>query len=262
MLPHDPRSAAGELAGRTALVTGAARGIGRAVALELARRGARVVLVSRSAEELARTRASIEAGGGAALDLALDVDRADWGTQLDPRVPAIDVLVNNAAAFAPYGPLEEVPWPEVERVLRTTLISSTRLARHVVGGMKARGFGRLIQIGSVAASLGGAGQVAYSTAKAGLLGLTRTLAVEGARHGVTSNLLELGLIDTERTRSAIPPDVRAALVRNTPLGRPGTPEEVAQAVAFLASPVSAFLTGATLTLSGGLGLGLFPEQFT
>lgn len=257
MSSDQPRSDRGELEGRTALVTGAARGIGRAVALELARRGARVVLVSRSAGELARTRERIEAEGGSALDLALDVDRADWATELDPHAPAIDVLVNNAAAFAPYGPLEEVGWDQIECVLRTTLLSATRLARHVVGGMKQRGFGRLIQIGSVAASLGGPGQVAYSAAKAGLVGLTRTLALETARHGVTSNLLELGLIETERTLAVIAPDVRAALVRNTPVGRPGRPEEVAHAVAFLASPSSAFLTGATLTLSGGLGLGLY-----
>lgn len=249
-----------ELTGRTALVTGGARGIGRAVARELARRGALVVVVSRSAPELAETCRLIEAQGGRARALVADIDQPAWLAELDSVAPAVDILVNNAAAFAPYGPLETVEWSALERVFETTLLAAARLSRHLVGGMKARGFGRLIHVGSIAANLGGAGQVAYSTAKAGLQGLSLTLAVETGRTGVTSNLLELGLIDTERTRAAIPPDVRAALVRNTPVGRPGTPDEVAHAAAFLASPRAAYITGARLPITGGLGLGLFPEQ--
>ncbi len=250
-----------ELEGRTAVVTGAARGIGRAIALELARSGARVVVVARTEAGLRETARLVEEARGEALVLPADVTDPTWLDALDRAAPVVDVLVSNAAVFAPYAPFEDVPWAEVERVLQTDLVAVARGCRHVLRGMKRRGFGRLIQIGSVAAPLGAAGQVAYSTAKAGLRGLTATLAVEAARRGVTSNLLELGLVTTERTQSRIDPETRGHLVRNTPVGRPGTPEEVAHAVRFLASPRAAFITGAILPVSGGLGLGLYPEQF-
>ena len=126
--------------------------------------------------------------------------------------------------------------------------------------MTERGFGRIIQIGSMAGSLGAAGQVAYASAKSGLVGLTTSIAVETGRRGITSNLLELGLVCTERTESEIPQEIRAHLTRNTPLGRPGTPEEVAAVAAFLATPAAAYITGAVIPVSGGLGLGLYPEQ--
>jgi len=249
-----------ELAGKTALVTGAARGIGRAIALELARAGAHVVLTSRSVDALASVRAEVEAAGGSAACYAADLNDAAFHEGLAEVAPAVDVLVNNAACFATYAPLERVPVEEIDAVMRTDLDAALRLVRHVLAGMKERGFGRVIHIGSVAGSLGGAGQVAYSTAKSALVGLTVSVAVECARRGVTSNLLELGFVTTERTTAAIDPQVRAALVNNTPVGRPGTPEEVAWAVRFLASPRAAFITGAVLPVSGGLGLGLYPDQ--
>lgn len=250
-----------ELADRTAVVTGAARGIGRAIALELARAGALIVVVARTEAGLLETARLIEETGGQARVLPADVTDPHWLEALDQVAPRVDVLVSNAAVFAPYAPFEEVPWQEVERVLATDLVAVARGCRHVLPGMKERGFGRLIQIGSVAAPLGAAGQTAYSTAKAGLRGLTVTLAIEAARRGVTSNLLELGLVRTERTESRIDAETRARLVRNTPVGRPGTPQEVAHAARFLAGPRAAFITGAILPVSGGLGLGLFPEQF-
>lgn len=249
-----------ELDGRTALVTGAARGIGRAVALELARAGARVVLSSRSADALEAVRDEIESAGGAATVLAADVTDPALPARIAALDPGIDVFVDNAATFATYGPVEDVDPAEIERVLDVDLAACLCLVRAVLPGMKARGFGRIVHVGSVAGSLGGAGQVAYSTAKAGLRGLTVSVAVECARRGVTSNLLELGLVTTERTTAAIDPAVRDALVRNTPVGRPGTPEEVAAAVRFLASPSAGYITGAVIPVAGGLGLGLYPEQ--
>lgn len=249
-----------ELEGRTALITGGSRGIGLAIARELASAGAQVVLVSRDAARLERAVASIASEGGSATALAADIADAGWLARLDEVAPEVDVLVNNAAAFATYGPLERVAEQELERVFETTLLAALRLTRHVLGGMKARGFGRIINVGSAAGHLGGAGQVAYSTAKAGLVGLTVSVAIECARRGVTCNLLELGLIRTERVHEAISAEVRAHIARNTPVGRPGTVEEVAHAARFLASPRASYVTGAVLPVSGGLGLGLYPEQ--
>lgn len=250
----------GELSGRTAVITGAGRGIGRAVALELARAGAEVVVLARGADGLAETVRRVDELGGAARMLVADISRTDFLGELREVAPRVDVLVNNAAAFATYGFVEGVPEEEIDRVLAVGLRAALGLVRYALPGMKERGFGRIVNIGSVAGSLGAAGQVAYSTAKAGLVGLTRAVAAETSRKGVTSNLLELGLVATERVEEAIDPAIRDLLVRNTPVGRPGTAEEVARAVAFLASPAAGYISGAVLPVSGGLGVGLFPEQ--
>ncbi|HJO26955.1 MAG TPA: SDR family NAD(P)-dependent oxidoreductase [Planctomycetota bacterium] len=249
-----------ELSGRTAVITGAARGIGLAIARALGQGGARVVLVSRDGAALAQAAEALAAEDIQALPLAADINDEGWLTELDELAPQVDVLVNNAAAFATYGRLPDVELDEVDQVLQTCLRSALRLARHVLPGMTERGFGRIIQIGSMAGSLGAAGQVAYASAKSGLVGLTTSIAVETGRRGITSNLLELGLVCTERTESEIPQEIRAHLTRNTPLGRPGTPEEVAAVAAFLATPAAAYITGAVIPVSGGLGLGLYPEQ--
>jgi 3-oxoacyl-[acyl-carrier protein] reductase len=245
--------------GRVAVVTGAGSGIGRAVAFELARRGAHVVAVGRT-DSVGETARLIESGGGSALALTADVRDAGLPAALAESVPRIDVLVHNAAAFATYAPLEQVPQDELAEVLDTGLAAVLRLTAHALPGMKARRFGRIVHIGSVAASLGAAGQAAYAAAKSGLVGLTRSVALEGAAHGITCNLLELGLVATPRVERAIEPSRRAKLLAGTPVGRMGTPEEVAAAVAFLAGPDAGFLTGATVPLTGGLGLGLFPPS--
>ena len=150
---------------------------------------------------------------------------------------------------------------DLREVFEVGTLAALRLAQHLMGGMKARGFGRIVNVGSVAASLGAGGQVAYATAKAALTGMTRTLAVEGGRSGVTVNQIELGLVETERVTAEIAPAIRERLVGNTAVGRPGTPEEVARVIAFLSSEESAYITGAVIPVSGGLGLALYPEQF-
>ena len=220
-----------------------------------------MVLVSRSAEELGAVTDSIRADGGEAIALAADLTGEDWLRDLDGVAPEVDLLVNNAASFAPYGPLEEVSEAEIRGVLDVCAVASLRLSRHLMGGMKARGFGRIVSVGSVAASYGAGGQVAYATAKAALAGMTRTLAVEGGRCGVTANLIELGLVETERATSEIDPVIRERLVGNTAIGRAGTPEEVARVISFLCSEESGYITGAVIPVSGGLGLALYPEQF-
>ncbi len=246
--------AATGLAGRTALVTGGGTGIGAAVARELAARGARVVLVGRSPERLETVATSVRESGGEALALPGDVRELALLDALDAVCERVDVLVGNAAVFAPYAPLEDVALADITDVLEVDLAAALRLARHVLGGMKARGWGRIVHVGSVAGSLGAANQVAYSTAKAGLEGLTRAVAVEAARFGVTCNLVEPGLVGTERALANISAATRADLTRATPAARPGTPQEIAHAVAFLASDAAAAITGATLPLDGGIGL--------
>lgn len=245
-----------EFRGRTAVVTGGGSGIGRAVAYELARRGARVVIVSRDAERLGASAEAMRADG---LDVAaLTGDIADPAllTRLAELAPQVDVLVNNAAIFASYDDVDRVPLDEIDHVFAVNVRAALLLARHVLPGMKQRGFGRIVSIGSVAATLGAAGQVAYSASKAALEGMTRSLAAECSRRGVTCNLIEPGLIASDRAMQNIDVETRDALVRATPLGRPGTVEEVAFAACFLASERASFITGATLPVSGGIGLGV------
>lgn len=242
-------STGGEFAGLRALVTGAGRGLGRAIALELAARGAELMLLGRDAEALEETRA----GSSSAHVLVHDLTHGVAGLQLGE----IDIVVHSAAAFATYAPLEEVSEHDLDQVLDVGLRAAAHLNHAVLPGMKERGFGRIVHLSSTAARTGAHGQAAYAACKAGLEGLSRSLAVEGGPHGVTSNVLELGLFDTERTRAALTDRARSALERATPVGRSGEVEEAARAVCFLASPASSFLTGAVLPLNGGLGLGLF-----
>ncbi len=243
-----------ELAGKIALVTGGGTGIGAAIASELAGRGAQVALVSRRRERLEETAARLREEGHEALVVPTDLRGDGLETVLEGAVPRVDVLVNNAAVFATYGPVEEVPQAEIDDVLEVDLRAVLRLVRLVLPGMKERRWGRILNVGSVAGGLGAAGQVAYATAKAGLEGLTRSVAIESAGFGVTCNLIEPGLVETARVTERIDPAVRAHLVNATPVGRPGRPEEIAFAAGYLASEAAAAVTGAVLPVSGGIGL--------
>jgi len=247
--------------GRTAVVTGGGGDIGRAIALSLAAAGARVIVLGRDRHRLDATREQFAVGGCPSGSVETSVGDLTVESTLDDlmaRVSRIDVLVHNAAAYAPYAVLERSKAEDLAAVWGTVVAASVRLTQRVIPGMKAHNFGRILFIGSAAASLGAAGQVAYATAKSALVGLTRSLACETAGSGVTCNLLELGLIDTERVQAATTARRKKQVLARIPVGRMGTPHEIARIVTFLSSDDAGYIHGATIPATGGLGLGLLP----
>ncbi|HEX7329411.1 MAG TPA: 3-oxoacyl-ACP reductase FabG [Casimicrobiaceae bacterium] len=243
-----------ELDGDVALVTGATRGIGRAIALELGRAGARVVGTATTDDGAARIGAGLREAGidgeGVRLDVtdaaAIDAVVRD----VDTRHGAISILVNNAGITRD-GLLLRMKDADWDATLATNVTAAFRLSRAVLRGMLRLRRGRIIQIGSVVGSMGNAGQANYAASKAALGGLTRSLALEAASRNVTVNVVAPGLIDTDMTQ-ALAQTQRDAMLERVPLARFGTPEDVAYAVAFLAGPRGAYITGATLHVNGGM----------
>ena len=249
-----------ELTGRVALVTGAARGIGRATALALATAGADVAVgdVLPAVEE---TAAAVRAAGRRAAAAVFDVaDPAAVGAgvaRVREALGPVDVLVNNAGIVNNIAPVARMTPEAWQRELAVNLSGAFNLIREVVGGMAERGRGRIVNVSSIAAWGGLHRQAAYAASKAGLLGLTKTVALEHARHGVTCNAVLPGLIATERVE-AMPAEIRAAAVAATPARRLGLTEEVARLIAFLASDAAAFINGAEIPVDGGLSLNMSP----
>jgi 3-oxoacyl-[acyl-carrier protein] reductase len=243
-----------KLDGRTALVTGASQGIGEAVAKLLARQGARVVVAARNEEKLKSLAAYIDAGGGCARPLALDVAAPETFGERLKSLPedfaAIDILVNNAGITAD-NLLARMPLDDWERVLRTNLTGAFALTKEVVRGMMKRRWGRLINVSSVVGMMGNAGQANYAASKAGLIGFTKSVARELGSRNITANVVAPGYIETAMT-DALPAAAKEELTGAIALKRLGTVDDVAAAVLFLASEEGGYVTGHTLNVSGGL----------
>ncbi len=242
------------LDGQVALVTGASRGIGRAIALELGRQGAQVAGTATSDAGAAQIQGALRGAGIKGLGLVLDVNseaqcEAIAGT-VQEALGAITILVNNAGITRD-NLLVRMKNEEWDEIISTDLKSVYRLSKLVIRPMmKARG-GRIINITSVVGVTGNAGQTNYAAAKAGMIGFSKALAREVGVRNITVNCVAPGFIDTDMTR-ALDENQRRALVGQIPLGRLGAAADVAAAVAFLASPAAAYITGATLHVNGGM----------
>ena len=242
--------------GRVALVTGASRGIGRAIATALAERGALVICAARSIDAAGDTAASIESAGGRARAVALDIgsDASVDATlkELIREHATIPLLVNNAGITRD-NLLMRMKLEDWNAVIDTNLSGLYRLCRAVVPSMVKARFGRIVSITSVVAHIGNAGQANYAASKAGMEGFTRSLARELASRNVTVNCVAPGFIDTDMTK-ALGDAQREALLSQVPLGRLGTPEDVASAVTWLMSPGASYVTGITLDVNGGMAM--------
>ena len=271
-----------DLSGRVALVTGGSRGLGRADALTLARAGADVAIAdilvesdtsaaeqygvlaqAAVAQGMVHTESTVEeirALGRRALAVRCDVtDR----TQVDAAVArvvgelgAVDILVNNAGTLDHVGQFGDQRLDLWERDLRVNLTGAFNCSQAVWGHMRERQWGRIVNMASVAGTLGGFGQASYSTTKAGVLGLTRTLAMEGGRHGITCNAIVPGIIGTEAFHMANAA-MNERIASRTVFKRPGEPQDIANAIAFLCSDLAGYVTGIELNVSGGVELFVF-----
>ena len=271
-----------DLTGRVALVTGGSRGLGRVDALTLARAGADVAIAdillesdTSAAESLGilaqaavaqgmvhteETVEEIRALGRRAVAVRCDVtDRAqvdDAVSRVVAELGTVDILVNNAGTLdhvAQFADQRPELW---ERDLRVNLTGAFNCAQAVWPHLRERGWGRIVNMASVAGTLGGFGQASYSTTKSGILGLTKTLAMEGGRHGITCNAIVPGIIGTEAFHMANPA-MNERIAARTVFKRPGEPQDVANAIAWLCSDLAAYVTGVELNVSGGVELFVF-----
>jgi 3-oxoacyl-[acyl-carrier protein] reductase len=272
-----------DLSGHVALVTGGSRGLGRADALALARAGADVAIADIQLEsdegadaerygvlaQVARSQGIVyaestveEIRGLGRRSLAVKCDVTDREqveaavAQVAGELGTVQILVNNAGTLDHTAQFHQQS-PELwERDLRVNLTGAFNCAQAVWPAMRESGWGRVVNMASVAGTLGGFGQASYSTTKAGLLGLTKTLALEGARHGITANAIVPGIIGTEAFGFGNP-EMNERMVKRTAMRRPGEPDEIANTIAFLCSDLASYITGAEIPVTGGIDLFVF-----
>jgi len=243
-----------DLSGKVAIVTGASRGIGRAISLALAGRGALVILTDVLGPQTEALAAEMTAGGGRAEAVTMDVTSAESVQAAVEGVLGrhgrVDILVNNAG-IARDQLLMRMKREEWDAVLNINLTGAFTCAQAVLRQMMRQRSGRIVSISSVVGQMGNAGQSNYAASKAGLIGFSKALAREVAARNITVNVVAPGLIDTDMTR-ALSEGVRSEWAAKVPLGRLGTPEDVAAAVAFLASDEASYITGQVLAVNGGM----------
>jgi len=244
------------LKGHTAVITGAGQGIGRACAEVFAAQGADLVLLDRNPETLQTVAAGIRDLGGQATPIVVDLtDFGNLGKELVStcRDLSVDVLVNNAGFDRP-GSSARLTMAEFEAVLEIHLSSALFLIKSFLPAMREKKWGRIINVSSIYGLIGGKGEVAYSTAKAGLMGLTKSIAREAGADGVTVNAVLPGLTRTPTIENVMAEKFKQMIIRDTPLGRIAEPEEIARVIAFLASDGASYITGASIPVSGGWGV--------
>jgi 3-oxoacyl-[acyl-carrier protein] reductase len=245
------------LKGKVALITGGSGDLGRADARALAEAGADVVVADIFTDKAEETAREIRAMGKRSFVIRMDVTHMEevkeGVEQIRREIGSIDILINSAAALDHRGQLMDQKDHLWERDLRANLTGTFNCSRAVWPQMKERGWGRIINMASVAGTLGGFGQASYSTTKAGVIGFTKALALEGARYGITCNVVCPGIINSQGFHS-IPKEMRERLIRRTAFRRPGEPGNVADAIVFLASDKASYITGIVLNVSGGIEL--------
>jgi 3-oxoacyl-[acyl-carrier protein] reductase len=244
------------LSGHTAFITGAGQGIGKACALAFASRGANLVLIDKNQESLTKVASEVSNAAGTVTQFAFDltdleelkiIGERDW-----KKIP-IDILVNNAGFDRP-GTTAKIDRKGLDEVFAIHVTVPLTLIQLFLPYMQAAGWGRIINISSIYGLIGGKGEVAYSTAKAGVIGLTKSVAKECGEDGVTVNAVLPGLIRTPTIERFMAEKYKQQIIADTALGRIGEPEEIARVVTFLASEDASFITGITLPVSGGWGV--------
>jgi acetoacetyl-CoA reductase len=235
--------------GRVALVTGGTRGIGEAICLALKGAGYTVVANYGGNDQAAQTFADHTGIAVKKFDVSDFSAVAAGIADIEVEHGPVEVLVNNAGITRD-GTLHKMSFEQWNQVIQTNLSSCFNTCRAVIDGMRARGFGRIVNIGSINGQAGQYGQVNYAAAKSGIHGFTKALAQEGAAKGITVNAIAPGYVDTEMVR-AVPPEVLAKIVAKIPVGRLGKPEDIARAVLFLVADEAEFITGATVSVNGG-----------